>query len=187
MVINSPCLDDKKELAILKQTATGKESTNPLMADSLPKTIMPTKLVKPQDFNLRPNIAEYGLSLDGSDNFKELVKTSFQVVGYCGCFVDWNRYEDQLMVLLKTGMRRSDILSTSVSSVLITFWSMMGIAHSAGIEVGLRRADKKYQLELKLFLAECVFQQMNSENLVIDSEMKEMELINLVGQVADVG
>nr|GEX22742.1 hypothetical protein [Tanacetum cinerariifolium] len=56
MVINSPCLNDKKELAIPEQMATGKESTNPLMADSLPKTIMPTKLVKPQGFNLSPNI-----------------------------------------------------------------------------------------------------------------------------------
>ncbi|GJW96577.1 hypothetical protein Tco_0178385 [Tanacetum coccineum] len=36
MVINSPCLNNKKELAIPEQTATGKESTNPLMADSLP-------------------------------------------------------------------------------------------------------------------------------------------------------
>ncbi|GKB78210.1 hypothetical protein Tco_0945105 [Tanacetum coccineum] len=57
MVINSPCLNSKKELAIPEQTTTGKESTNPLMADSLPKTIMPTKLVKPQGFNLRPNMA----------------------------------------------------------------------------------------------------------------------------------
>ncbi|GJX32885.1 hypothetical protein Tco_0242740 [Tanacetum coccineum] len=56
IVINSPCLNGKKELAILEQTATGKESTNPLMVDSLPKTIMPTKLVKPQGFNLRPNM-----------------------------------------------------------------------------------------------------------------------------------
>ncbi|GJS62924.1 hypothetical protein Tco_0677488 [Tanacetum coccineum] len=56
MVINSPCLNSKKELAIPEQTTTGKESTNPLMADSLPKTIMPTKLVKPQGFNLRPNM-----------------------------------------------------------------------------------------------------------------------------------
>ncbi|GKE93064.1 hypothetical protein Tco_1574159 [Tanacetum coccineum] len=48
MVINSPCLNNKKELAIPEQTATGKETTNPLMADTLPKTIMPTKLVKPQ-------------------------------------------------------------------------------------------------------------------------------------------
>nr|GEV87138.1 hypothetical protein [Tanacetum cinerariifolium] len=56
MVINSPCLNDKKELAIPEQAVTGKESTNPLMANSLPKTIIPTKLVKPQDFNLRPNM-----------------------------------------------------------------------------------------------------------------------------------
>ncbi|GJS98185.1 hypothetical protein Tco_0819355 [Tanacetum coccineum] len=52
MVINSPCLNGKKELAILEQ----KESTNPLMAHSFPKSIMPTKLVKPQGFNLRPNM-----------------------------------------------------------------------------------------------------------------------------------
>ncbi|GKE03894.1 hypothetical protein Tco_1395912 [Tanacetum coccineum] len=45
MVINSPCLIDKKELAIPGQMATGKEFSNPLMADSLPKTILPTKLV----------------------------------------------------------------------------------------------------------------------------------------------
>ncbi|GJY48361.1 hypothetical protein Tco_0438317 [Tanacetum coccineum] len=43
MVINSPCLTDKKELAIPGQTATGKEFSNPLMADSLPKTILSTK------------------------------------------------------------------------------------------------------------------------------------------------
>ncbi|GJW00075.1 putative ribonuclease H-like domain-containing protein [Tanacetum coccineum] len=34
---------DKKELAIPGQTTTGKEFLNPLMADSLPKTILPTK------------------------------------------------------------------------------------------------------------------------------------------------
>ncbi|GJS54209.1 hypothetical protein Tco_0627571 [Tanacetum coccineum] len=45
MVINSPCIIDKKELVIPGQTATGKELSNPLMADSLPKTILPTKLV----------------------------------------------------------------------------------------------------------------------------------------------
>ncbi|GJR72142.1 hypothetical protein Tco_0084507, partial [Tanacetum coccineum] len=39
MVINSPCLTDKKELAIPGQTAIGKEFSNPLMASSLPKTI----------------------------------------------------------------------------------------------------------------------------------------------------
>ncbi|GKE09247.1 hypothetical protein Tco_1412798, partial [Tanacetum coccineum] len=39
MVIYSPCLTDKKELAILGQTTTGKEFSNPLMAGSLPKTI----------------------------------------------------------------------------------------------------------------------------------------------------
>ncbi|GKE22145.1 putative ribonuclease H-like domain-containing protein [Tanacetum coccineum] len=36
---------DKKELVIPGQTATGKELSNPLMVDSLPKTILSTKLV----------------------------------------------------------------------------------------------------------------------------------------------
>nr|GEW58103.1 ribonuclease H-like domain-containing protein [Tanacetum cinerariifolium] len=39
MVINSPCLTNKKELAILGQTTTRKELSNLLMAGSLPKTI----------------------------------------------------------------------------------------------------------------------------------------------------
>ncbi|GJR88498.1 hypothetical protein Tco_0212509 [Tanacetum coccineum] len=52
MVINSPCLIDKKELAIPGQMATGKELSNLLMADSLPKTILPTKLVKSQGKDL---------------------------------------------------------------------------------------------------------------------------------------
>ncbi|GJW97686.1 hypothetical protein Tco_0179494 [Tanacetum coccineum] len=75
MVINSPCLNGKKELAIPEQTATGKESTNLLMADSLPKTIMPTKLVKPQGFNLRPNMVattETTKSIDASKSAEEL-------------------------------------------------------------------------------------------------------------------
>nr|GEV04692.1 hypothetical protein [Tanacetum cinerariifolium] len=45
MVINSPCLTHKKELAIPEQTTTGKELSNPLMVGSLPKTTLPTKLV----------------------------------------------------------------------------------------------------------------------------------------------
>nr|GEY95176.1 putative RNA-directed DNA polymerase [Tanacetum cinerariifolium] len=43
MVINSPCLTDKKELVIPRQMATGKELSNSLMAGSLPKTTLPTK------------------------------------------------------------------------------------------------------------------------------------------------
>nr|GEY86135.1 hypothetical protein [Tanacetum cinerariifolium] len=43
MVINSSCLTNKKELAILGQTTTGKELSNSLMAGSLPKTTLPTK------------------------------------------------------------------------------------------------------------------------------------------------
>nr|GEU78497.1 putative ribonuclease H-like domain-containing protein [Tanacetum cinerariifolium] len=37
---------DKKELAISEQTTTGKELSNPLMAGSLPKTTLPTLLMK---------------------------------------------------------------------------------------------------------------------------------------------
>nr|GEX66514.1 hypothetical protein [Tanacetum cinerariifolium] len=46
MVINLPCLTDKKELAIPGQTTTGKELSNLLMVASLPKTTLPTKLKK---------------------------------------------------------------------------------------------------------------------------------------------
>nr|GEV71985.1 hypothetical protein [Tanacetum cinerariifolium] len=46
MVINSPCLTNKKELAIPGKMVTGKELSNPLMAGSLPKPILPTKLKK---------------------------------------------------------------------------------------------------------------------------------------------
>ncbi|GKB77523.1 hypothetical protein Tco_0944418 [Tanacetum coccineum] len=38
MVINSPCLTDKKELASPKQTAIGKDFSNPLIAGRLLKT-----------------------------------------------------------------------------------------------------------------------------------------------------
>ncbi|GJS82942.1 cytochrome P450 CYP72A219-like protein [Tanacetum coccineum] len=65
IAINSPCLNGKKELAIPEQSATGKESTNPLMADSLPKTIMPTKLVKPQGQDTTGNMVVWTLILLG--------------------------------------------------------------------------------------------------------------------------
>ncbi|GJV01849.1 hypothetical protein Tco_1335418 [Tanacetum coccineum] len=39
MVISSPCLTDIKIWLVQKQTASGKDFSNPLMADSLPKTI----------------------------------------------------------------------------------------------------------------------------------------------------
>ncbi|GJX61331.1 hypothetical protein Tco_0294231 [Tanacetum coccineum] len=42
---NSGSYSYKKELAIPGQTATGKEFSNPLIADSLPKTMLPTKFV----------------------------------------------------------------------------------------------------------------------------------------------
>ncbi|GKD21290.1 hypothetical protein Tco_1222993 [Tanacetum coccineum] len=50
MVINLPCLTDKKELAIPGQMATGKEFSNPLMAGSLPKTIS-TKIDDNSEFH----------------------------------------------------------------------------------------------------------------------------------------
>nr|GEU56664.1 hypothetical protein [Tanacetum cinerariifolium] len=53
MVINSPRLTDKKELAIPGQTTTDKEFSNPLMAGSLPKTIISQLLLlKPHNFIL---------------------------------------------------------------------------------------------------------------------------------------
>ncbi|GJT77385.1 hypothetical protein Tco_1044110 [Tanacetum coccineum] len=51
MVINSPCLTNKKDLAIPGQTATGKEFSNPLMAGSLPKTISAKLKDLPEPFN----------------------------------------------------------------------------------------------------------------------------------------
>ncbi|GJV97499.1 hypothetical protein Tco_1549076 [Tanacetum coccineum] len=39
MVISSPCLIDNKELTIPEQTALGKDFSNPLIVDSLLKTI----------------------------------------------------------------------------------------------------------------------------------------------------
>ncbi|GKA58088.1 hypothetical protein Tco_0757276 [Tanacetum coccineum] len=39
MVISSPCLIDNKELTSLEQTAPGKDFSNPLIVDSLLKTI----------------------------------------------------------------------------------------------------------------------------------------------------
>nr|GEW80000.1 retrovirus-related Pol polyprotein from transposon TNT 1-94 [Tanacetum cinerariifolium] len=44
---------DKKELTIPGQMTTGKELSNPLMAGSLPKTTLPTKLVKKFDDKVR--------------------------------------------------------------------------------------------------------------------------------------
>ncbi|GKB18732.1 hypothetical protein Tco_0852655 [Tanacetum coccineum] len=56
MVINSPCLTDKKELAIPGQTATGKEFSNPLMANSLPKTIINGKAVVITESSVRNDL-----------------------------------------------------------------------------------------------------------------------------------
>ncbi|GJS41673.1 gag-pol polyprotein [Tanacetum coccineum] len=55
-----------------QETATSKESTNPLMANSLPKTIMPTKLVKPQGFNLRPDMANPPFSIPQGQQTSEV-------------------------------------------------------------------------------------------------------------------
>nr|GEV22566.1 hypothetical protein [Tanacetum cinerariifolium] len=46
LVINSPCLTDRKELASLRKMTTGKDFSNPLMDGRFLKTTMPTKLKK---------------------------------------------------------------------------------------------------------------------------------------------
>ncbi|GKD21734.1 putative ribonuclease H-like domain-containing protein [Tanacetum coccineum] len=66
------------------QTATGKELSNPLMAGSLPKTIMPIQLVKLQNFNLRlskvlVNAARHLLILLGQVNTVSLNFVLMQV------------------------------------------------------------------------------------------------------------
>ncbi|GKA41728.1 hypothetical protein Tco_0734388 [Tanacetum coccineum] len=79
MVINSPYLTDKKELAIPGQTTTGKEFSNPLMADTLPKTTLLTKLWN----DLRLNLGRNGTKVHnmvaflqkptGSEEFHQIV------------------------------------------------------------------------------------------------------------------
>ncbi|GJT70542.1 hypothetical protein Tco_0746218 [Tanacetum coccineum] len=84
MVINSPCLIDKKELAILGKTATGKELSNPLMADSLLKTILLTNthihillisytLITNMDFCDKHNMVAFLQKLTGSEEFHQIV------------------------------------------------------------------------------------------------------------------
>ncbi|GKC96402.1 hypothetical protein Tco_1161844 [Tanacetum coccineum] len=91
MVINSSCLNGKKELAIPEQTATGKKSTNPLTADSLPKTIMPTKLVKPQGFKLRPNMV--------SREAETKLQSGTYQVGWFGLKIKWFVLEQFVVVV----------------------------------------------------------------------------------------
>ncbi|GJS20466.1 hypothetical protein Tco_0449098 [Tanacetum coccineum] len=48
MVISSPCLTNNKNWLVQKQTAFGKDFSNPFMADSLPKTICNEALTIPE-------------------------------------------------------------------------------------------------------------------------------------------
>ncbi|GJX13842.1 hypothetical protein Tco_0205600 [Tanacetum coccineum] len=82
MVINSPCLTNKKELAIPGQTATGKESSNPLMADSLPKTIVLTNKPKrkntqvPQPSGSTNNVADEAVYKERDDSLVRVAITA---------------------------------------------------------------------------------------------------------------
>ncbi|GKA95378.1 hypothetical protein Tco_0817416 [Tanacetum coccineum] len=77
MVINSPCLTDKKELAILGKTATGKEFSNPLMAVNSVKqirAIVDGKAVVITDLSVRNDLLfddEDGITCLTNDEFFE--------------------------------------------------------------------------------------------------------------------
>nr|GEY49054.1 hypothetical protein [Tanacetum cinerariifolium] len=78
MVINSPCLTDKKELAIPGKTTTGKELSNSLMAGSLPKTTLPTQLTVITEASIRHDLklndAKGTSCLPNAVIFKELAR-----------------------------------------------------------------------------------------------------------------
>nr|GEW36079.1 hypothetical protein [Tanacetum cinerariifolium] len=81
MVINLPCLTDKKELATPGQMTTGKELSNPLMAGSLPKTTLPTKLVNAARLKLttaRVYDAEGTYCLTNIEIFEGLAKIGYE-------------------------------------------------------------------------------------------------------------
>ncbi|GJZ50154.1 putative ribonuclease H-like domain-containing protein [Tanacetum coccineum] len=61
---------DNKELAIPGQTTTGKEFSNPLMADSLPKTILPTNFLG----CLEHNMVAFLQKPTGSEEFHQIVE-----------------------------------------------------------------------------------------------------------------
>nr|GEZ25367.1 hypothetical protein [Tanacetum cinerariifolium] len=70
MVINSPCLTDKKELAILGQTTTGKELSNPLIAEpfsSLNNSMASLKFVN------QHNMVAYLEKSDDNTEFHQIV------------------------------------------------------------------------------------------------------------------
>ncbi|GJW28271.1 hypothetical protein Tco_0045146 [Tanacetum coccineum] len=66
---------DKKELAIPGQTTTGKEFSNPLMADNLPKTILPTITATVETVNNR----EQQLSVTVDGQTIAITKTSVRI------------------------------------------------------------------------------------------------------------
>nr|GEU79672.1 hypothetical protein [Tanacetum cinerariifolium] len=78
MVINSPCLTDKEELAIPGKTTTGKELSNSLMVGSLPKTTLPTQLTVITEASIRHDLklndAEGTSCLPNAVIFKELAR-----------------------------------------------------------------------------------------------------------------
>nr|GEW78288.1 hypothetical protein [Tanacetum cinerariifolium] len=77
MVIKSPCLTDKKELTIPGQQTTRKEFLNPLMANSLPKTIEPFSSLNHSMANLKfvnqHNMVAYLEKRDDNTEFHQTV------------------------------------------------------------------------------------------------------------------
>ncbi|GKB10377.1 hypothetical protein Tco_0844300 [Tanacetum coccineum] len=70
MVINSPCLTDKKELAIPGQTTTGKESSNPTRISNL---LITSVLMANMEFCDKHNMVAYLQKPTGSEEFHEIV------------------------------------------------------------------------------------------------------------------
>ncbi|GJX62681.1 hypothetical protein Tco_0295581 [Tanacetum coccineum] len=118
MVINSPCLIDKKELAIPGQTTTGKEFSNLLMAGSLPKTIR-TKFID------QHNMVVYLEKSDENAEFHHIVdflSTSF--INYALTQID--AIIDVKAVVISESSVRSDLLfDDEDGKVTLLFDSML--------------------------------------------------------------
>ncbi|GKB29017.1 hypothetical protein Tco_0868418 [Tanacetum coccineum] len=63
MVISSPCLIDNKELTSPEQTAPGKDFSNPLIVDSLLKTIWSAEASNDENGEVKINATIDGHSL----------------------------------------------------------------------------------------------------------------------------
>nr|GEU83646.1 hypothetical protein [Tanacetum cinerariifolium] len=102
MVINSPCLTDKKELAIPEQKTTGKELSNSLMAGSFPKTTLPTKLIQALVDGKKVNIKESSirriLRLDDAEGTSCLTNTEiFEGLAKMGAkTTSWNEFSSTI-------------------------------------------------------------------------------------------